>query len=535
MTKMTNPIGASMLAILCLGCSYRSYRYESSPYLTSPAQPAGARSEVFVSDLHLGQGRAGDRWDAFEDFRWSAALHDFLQHLRSSEAGSVDLILLGDVLELWQYREGNCAGPDDLGCTEAESLQHATKVIAAHKADLAELGAFAQERDNRVVIVPGNHDGALLFPAVAQAVVTASGSGAPRLAVAQAGFWISNDGQVLADHGHQMDPLNAFPEWPNPFRSNGVKVRIRRPWGEVFVREFYNHYEDKYEILDNLASEATALGYARSVEGTLGTLKAAGQYVGLLLFKNSLSQLAGFLGADGRPAKAWKISQVRAQGGAFLRDSAAGDRTANLGQVVAALDPRDLEQAAAALSDAQIAAICDLRQAQHENAAGIGDPPVPLCPFTGSLGGSDNPESGSDGGSLGNMLDRRALDKVITDYLTGRYTALRDAQVVSRTFGYYIYGHTHVARSPWQIPWHGGTIKVVNTGAWQRVADDAAIKRIAPAGHPADVLKTASLEQLPACYSAVFARRGADGNREVTLQHWQYIGGQGQLAPNCAP
>ena len=268
--------------------------------LEQPESPQ-PRTVIVISDLHFGLGgRAGSDgqpagWDAYEDFRWSREWAEFLQQIdrESQAAGSAtDLILNGDAFELWQSRSKDCQSRDhEQGCSSAEALARAQSVIAAHREDLRRLGQFAMSGDNRVVIVPGNHDAALLFPAVASAVQASTGATAERLSISPAGFWVSRDRRIYTDHGHQigLDP-NGFHNWPTPFRERDGQYYLTRPWGEQFMQAFYNAYEDRYPIIDNIAAERDAVRFAITREGPLGLVQAVGKFVGFTLLKTSWSQ-----------------------------------------------------------------------------------------------------------------------------------------------------------------------------------------------------------------------------------------------------
>ncbi len=300
------------LGLLALSCSTPTAPpVQMQPPPLSPMEVAPLRAEqpdgpqprtvIVISDLHFGLGAAKSHdgqqagFDAYEDFRWSREWAEFLQQIdREGQASgsATDLILNGDAFELWQSRSGDCKSRDhEQGCSGAEALARVQQVIAAHSDDLRRLGAFAMSGDNRVVIVPGNHDAALLFPAVARTVQASTGAPADRLSVSATGFWISRDRRIYADHGHQigLDP-NGFHNWPTPFRERDGQYYLTRPWGEQFMQAFYNAYEDRYPIIDNIASERDAVRIAITREGPLGFVQAVGKFVGFTLLKTSWSQ-----------------------------------------------------------------------------------------------------------------------------------------------------------------------------------------------------------------------------------------------------
>src|SRR5262249_26120630 len=131
--------------------------------------PAGERLTVFVSDFHMGRGHLPDGpWYPQEDFRWPNALKGFFTTIRELCKDQADHIMLGDWLWLWEPPAGTfCSRPaPGLGCTVEEYEHIARAVSRAHAADLAALGAFAAAGDNRLYIVPGNHDAALVLQPV---------------------------------------------------------------------------------------------------------------------------------------------------------------------------------------------------------------------------------------------------------------------------------------------------------------------------------------------------------------------------------
>ena len=233
------------------------------------ADAGSPRTIVIISDLHLGVGKdpaTGD-WHAFEDFRWAPEFTRFLAAVNKAGSGRTDLVLNGDTFELWQSLRDDCTVAD-VGCSEADARRRIGHVIAQHRDELDALADFARAGENTVTIVPGNHDAALLFPAVAAAVVDALAVPAPRVRVELRGSWISPDGLVYAEHGHQIGhEVNRFEGWPTPFVERGQRF-LRRPWGEQFVQAFYNDFERRYP---SSTTSPTSVGAIRSRHGGGGS------------------------------------------------------------------------------------------------------------------------------------------------------------------------------------------------------------------------------------------------------------------------
>jgi UDP-2,3-diacylglucosamine pyrophosphatase LpxH len=121
----------------------------------------------------MGEGRSSSSaWHPREDFRWSPEFARFLQAVDADGRGAVDLILNGDTFDLLESSDGQCRAAA-VGCTELEMLGRLNRVLAAHDADIKALGRFAASGSNRVTLVPGDHDAALLVAAVGRRAIEA--------------------------------------------------------------------------------------------------------------------------------------------------------------------------------------------------------------------------------------------------------------------------------------------------------------------------------------------------------------------------
>jgi UDP-2,3-diacylglucosamine pyrophosphatase LpxH len=521
------------VALVLLGCAVDPPKPAGSQPLPATAS---SRRTVLVSDLHFGVGRdASGAWDAYEDFRWATEWDAFLRDLAATGRPATDLILNGDTFELWQSLAQDCRYADrDLGCSEAEALGRLQRVLTAHAPELAALGRFAGAGDNRVVIVPGNHDGALLFPRLAQAVVAAVPAPAGRVRVAAEGFWLSADGRIYAEHGHMIgEEVNAFrvrgqKAWPDPFIDAGGLRHIVRSWGEQFVQEYYNRWERRYPIIDNVADETVGIRYGIAAEGPASTVGAFGGLLKFLVLGQTWAQLRQGLGEQGgRPR--WDLAAVRAHGARFVLDSLPpGDpiRAA----VEAAVAAGTIDLAALGFTPDDLLEICDrralLRRAQLQQT------PVPArlvaeCPR----------EGGTLGAAVEYLLGQR--DKHFGDHLLATSERLARAGRPPRAFSVFVFSHTHAAhrgfyplrrREPAWDP------HVVNTGAWQRVIAPEALAAIqAREGwRDAEVLTRMTLERLPACYSAVVVEPYT--TRPAAVVRWwkETSPGRGALATDCS-
>ena len=109
-------------ACLCLLCGFFSVQAETQ---SSESKEPVPRQTIFLSDLHLGEGTnpKSDAWLALEDARWGDDLKLFLETIKSEGNTPTDLVLNGDVFELWQSATPGCSPSDQtLGCSEEEGF-----------------------------------------------------------------------------------------------------------------------------------------------------------------------------------------------------------------------------------------------------------------------------------------------------------------------------------------------------------------------------------------------------------------------------
>lgn len=263
--------------------------------------PGSDRLRIFISDTHFGVGKVDGHWHNFEDARWAPEFAAFLDEMDRIGKGKADLILNGDTFELWQSLDPNdCTAPTNknVGCTQEGALKRLQRVLQFHQRELDAIAKFAKSGDNRVVIVPGNHDAALLYQGVANTVLKAINAPAERVRVAFEGYWLSPDSLIYAEHGQQIGKeVNKFDGWPQPFVEYQGSKYLQRPWGEQFVQRFYNSFEGKYPIIDNLSEESIGVQYGIQAEGLGAVPQDMGRFVLFYLTQISWGQLGSSLAA----------------------------------------------------------------------------------------------------------------------------------------------------------------------------------------------------------------------------------------------
>jgi hypothetical protein len=448
---------------------------------------------VFLSDTHFGVGKVNGKWHPYEDFRWADEFKLFLNEMNRQGEGRCDLIFNGDMFELWQSLKNDCVvkGRPDLGCTGKGALERIQRLLDQHSTELEAIGEFGRYRDNRVVIVPGNHDAVLLFPEVANAVldkIKAPG----RASVLSEGYWISEDGLIYSEHGHQIaKEVNTFDKWPRPFILSGGIQYIQRVGGQQFVQQFYNDFEAKYPIIDNVASEGTGLKLGVKAEGWHATVGDIGKFFAFYATELSFRQgVQPILGEPGEPPR-WDIASIRGRGDRFLVESIPKDDELHA-VAEKQLAEGKLAGSLASLTDDDIVDICNSRKARIAEDYDRGlEPALQPCP--------------GDQGALQSLFNSR--DKIFRGHFERTVKLLESKNAIKRRFAVFVWSHTHLAdpgfhpRSKEQDGWNP---LVVNTGAWQRTISEVDLAQLQKRRGLTDkqVLQLVP-EDLPPCYPFV--------------------------------
>ena len=511
---------------------------------TQQQDSAAARLIAVVADLHMGSGRdAAGAWQATEDFRWADELQSFLAALDAEGGGETDLILNGDTFEL---AAADCVHDDPaLGCTEPEALAELERVLAAHAREVDALAAFAGSGANRVILVPGDHDAALLFPAVRARVEDALGG--TRVEVPAAGAWVSSDGQVYVEHGQQIGwRADGFANWPEPFVERAGRRHLERPWGARTAGALVREHEQRYPVADNFADAGAGLTHALAAAGASDLGATAADLLRYVLFRMPWQQFRVDLDIGDVQPPAWDLAPVRAQGPSFLVDSLPDDdRFKPLAQ--RALDAGSLEALMSGLSDEELTAICDYRAAtrrarrrfeRYLTQIDPQGPPVAACPRL--------PDS------RGGLFDYFWRTR---DLIYGRRLATVQAGLPARgrPIAIFVHGHTHLVDWRQRIllstsqgrpvivdgfsPVRNALAPVVvNGGAWQRTITPVQFARLRAASDLSDAELLGALrpEHLAPCYSFVQVDPYDGTPAAPVVRYWrQAEGGTWELAAVC--
>ena len=500
-------------------------------------QDAAPRLIAVLADLHMGSGQAG------EDFHWADELEGFLAALDAEGAGATDLVLNGDTFEL---AAADCVRDDPaLGCTEPEALAELERVLAAHPRAIDALAAFARSGSNRLVLVPGDRDAALLFPAVGARVEEALG--ATRAEVSAAGAWASSDGQVYVEHGQQIGwRADRFANWPEPFIERSGRRHLERPRGARTAGALIREHEQRYPVVDNFADAGAGLAYALAAAGTADLGSAAADLVRYVLFRMPWQQFRVDLDIGDVQPPAWDLAAARAQGPSLLVDSLpADDPFRPLAQ--RALEAGALGELASALSDEELTALCDYRAAtrrarrrfeRYLTQIDPQGPPVAECPR----------QPDSRGGQFDYFWRTR-------DLIYGRRLETVQAALPDRGRPIAVFVHSHTQLVDWRqrvlVSTSQGrpviadgfspvrdalTPVVINGGAWQRTITPVEFLRLqAAAGlSAAELLRALRPEHLAPCYSFVRIDPYEGTPAAPAVRYWrQAEGGAWEFAGEC--
>lgn len=448
--------------------------------------PPSPRFMAFISDLHFGLGRQSNgAWDPTEDFRWPKALGGFLNAISEEGQDNVDLVVVGDLIELWQPPpEIKCNGVSaDVGCTFDEMTSLVQRVVAAHSAEMDALRAFAERGHNRIHIIPGNHDSTLRYQSVWQPLGEALNADSGRINLVTDGVWVSTDGRIVAEHGNQIgQDVNKYATWPNISRRVGGTDYVIRPWGELFVQRLFNDQEKTYPIIDNLSPEAAGARYRAADRGLPGSAADIARMLAFNLLETSLRQKSVMLGKPPEGIDDWDTEVGRKLGAMLFLYALPADDTFRL-RLERSDDPDSLAVRA------RLAELANDRQQLPDEEV------QQLCDMI-AVYSKDHICWDMQLGSLTQYF-LSSKQKVMRRHLQSRQATFKSMRV-------FIYGHTHQFEEPWSVDLGASlTLAAANTGAFQRLIDEKSFVNRLNGRKPEEALRTMSLDELPPCYTTI--------------------------------
>ena len=208
---------------------------------------------VFISDLHLSKGGA---W-SLEDFHSDSQVTSLVNYLAGRYAGQrMDLVLLGDVFDFWQV-----VPQSDLAAGSPINLSLDINTICADLRDIATqhpeffqaLARFSQDAGHRLVVIPGNHDHAMITPQLQSEFRSilvndfAFQGGGDNLFFPPHFFYAVPQLGIYAEHGNQYDKFNKYQN----FAHFGPDPRTEECQGYGLVRLFWNRLENLEPDIDD--------------------------------------------------------------------------------------------------------------------------------------------------------------------------------------------------------------------------------------------------------------------------------------------
>ena len=182
-------------------------------------------------------------------------------------------MLNGDTFELLQSATADCqAAAAAPAAREAEALARLERVLTAHAAETrSACGVRPGWGSNRIVFVPGDHDAALLLPS-GRPPPHCERSAAPtaRVEDRDRGYWVSADGRLVAEHGHQIgSSAHRFDGWPSACSPRQAPRASRAPGASRPCSGLYNRLETAYPIVDNVAQSGAGIKFALAADPAL--------------------------------------------------------------------------------------------------------------------------------------------------------------------------------------------------------------------------------------------------------------------------
>lgn len=228
-----------------------------------------ARTEIIISDIHVGAGELDDC-----DGKLEAQLVHFLGSLSARRESPVELVINGDFLDFAQAEpwkgekfEG-AAGDIPLCFTEEQSLKKLNRIIESHKAVFQALNKFLKApNDNRLVIMPGNHDVDFFWKGIRKRFSKEVYDTALLSADSPLQFYLepvyrpAHLTHVHIEHGHQHDLCNRFIvhdelRWSEAalpiFIDSEGKERLLECVGTRFMVQCMNPLDFHYRFIDNI-------------------------------------------------------------------------------------------------------------------------------------------------------------------------------------------------------------------------------------------------------------------------------------------
>ena len=518
-----------VLTFIVTGC-FTSVNAEQCEIRSNSAQ-------IYISDTHVGMGgrctsgdECRDGWHNMEDFRWHADFELFVEYLLAKVDTTIDFVVVGDFLELWQDPDGRfeCGEPtqrrSDLGCSAEQAIGRVNEVGNKHPTFFAMLSKLIAGNDNRVIILPGNHDAVLVMPLVANTLTNLFDSDvSTKVCIDQDGmlYHDSNTHKTLIEHGHQVkgdlnryaSPTNGVVECldknENSIDCNDDGAHVRRSWGENFVQNYYNNYEKVFPIIDNYSAEGSGLpdGLKRGLKASTPKERSSAfvRFASFFFTKQTSQHVGSLLGDE------QTITRICIEND----NDPCLDLKAMMGKSTSdgifSQLPRGQSELLKLVFDVSVESqptLDDVYRQYADDTSLIDELVVTTCIYWDKNEESEIqcPYRNRPLGAIGTKISQWFKGIIDSDFDKIKDHVSQREELLSTTIDTFIFGHTHEAMVANDID--DGKI-VLNTGAWQRVASARVIAdriedcTINNGISDEECFQRMSPNALPACYSPV--------------------------------
>lgn len=223
---------------------------------------SGGKIKLVISDFHLSRGKwlKNGRRNPLEDFHQDERFKEFLDHYSTGtfENTEVELIINGDFfdpLAVLPIPKGMEELPEydyPLEVEESGAVEKFATILEGHPITETALKTFLL-RGKKVTFRWGNHDAAILWPAVQNLIRERLAPPQGDLIEFQQKPYIFD--RICVDHGHQYEYLNQFDE-NNLFierqTPQGVKRIQNLPFGSFFVLGYINRIKVKRSYINQV-------------------------------------------------------------------------------------------------------------------------------------------------------------------------------------------------------------------------------------------------------------------------------------------
>ncbi|MGE0631724.1 MAG: hypothetical protein AB7O96_04920 [Pseudobdellovibrionaceae bacterium] len=229
----------------------------NSKEIQQPQEPQPKKIRLVVSDMHLGKGRRNrdGGTNSLEEFYYGDKFIEFLHYYSSGEYRDyeVELIINGDFLNFLQV---DYKGHFLTVLTEPVCLDVMKSILDGHAAVFKAMREFTSKPGRSITYVVGNHDQAMLWPALRQLFNEAAGANVKFKNIVY--FF---DG-VHIEHGHMHEAANRFDPKKFFLKKDLPEPILNLPFGSHFFVEFVLRIKQEHPHVDKIRPFSKMLRWA---------------------------------------------------------------------------------------------------------------------------------------------------------------------------------------------------------------------------------------------------------------------------------